>query len=184
MKSYQNQTFEKQDSLSQGEYEGCTFKHCSFSEQDLSNFTFIECIFEHCDLSSVNVKNTSFKDVQFSHCKLLGINFNESNHFLLSLNFEYCMLSYASFYQMKLPKMHWKKCMLEDTDFSEAELTASVFSDCDLRGAMFDQTNLEKADFRTSINYSIDPEANRFRKAKFSKEGVMGLLAKYDIIIE
>ena len=74
--------------------------------------------------------------------------------------------------------------MLEEVDFSETELTSAQFTDCDLRSAMFDQTNLEKVDFTTSFNYSIDPEANRIRKAKFSKEGVMGLLAKYDIIVE
>ena len=74
--------------------------------------------------------------------------------------------------------------MFEDTDFSEADLTGAQFIECDFRGAMFDQTNLEKADFRTSINYSIDPESNRIRKAKFSKDGAIGLLAKYDIIID
>lgn len=184
MTSYQNQTFEKQDSLVQGEYDSCTFKQCSFSKQDFVNYTFIECVFEHCDLSSVVVKNTSLKDVHFVHCKLLGINFSEVNPFLLSFHFEYCLLSYASFYQMKLPRIHWKNCMLEEADFSEAELTGAQFIDCDLRRAMFDQTNLEKVDFRTSINYAIDPEANRIRKAKFSRDGAMGLLTKYDIIID
>jgi fluoroquinolone resistance protein len=43
---------------------------------------------------------------------------------------------------------------------------------------------LEKADFRTAYNYSIDPEKNRIKKAKFSIFGVTGLLDKYDIEIE
>jgi fluoroquinolone resistance protein len=43
---------------------------------------------------------------------------------------------------------------------------------------------LEKADFRTSNGYSIDPEMNRIKKAKFSLEGVAGLLDKYDIEVE
>jgi hypothetical protein len=43
---------------------------------------------------------------------------------------------------------------------------------------------LEKADFRTAFNYSINPETNRIKKAKFSKEGLNGLLDKYDIEIE
>lgn len=184
MDTYENQTFEKLESIAQGEYDNCTFKYCSFSEKDLSNYTFSECVFEHCDLSSAQVKNTSFKDVEFLHCKLLGINFSEVNTFLLYFKFSYCMLSYASFYQLKITKMIWKNCMLEEADFSEAELTGAQFMDCDFRGAMFDQTNLEKADFSTSINYSIDPEANRIKKAKFSKDGALGLLAKYDIILD
>ncbi len=37
---------------------------------------------------------------------------------------------------------------------------------CDLNRAVFDNSILEKADFRTSLNYSIDPELNRIKKAK------------------
>lgn len=79
--------------------------------------------------------------------------------------------------------MQFKNCLLEEVDFAESDLTNAVFAESDLRGAMFDHTRLEKVDFRTAINYAIDPEVNRIRKAKFSREGVMGLLAKYDIII-
>ena len=39
-------------------------------------------------------------------------------------------------------------------------------------------------DFKTSYNYSIDPEVNSIKKAKFSLEGISGLLYKYDIVIE
>jgi len=53
-----------------------------------------------------------------------------------------------------------------------------------LAGAIFENTILEKADFRTSLNYSIDPENNRIRKAKFSILEISGLLDKYDIEID
>jgi hypothetical protein len=43
---------------------------------------------------------------------------------------------------------------------------------------------LEKADIRTSHNYTIDPEKNKVKKAKFSIHGIAGLLDKYDIEIE
>jgi len=51
-------------------------------------------------------------------------------------------------------------------------------------GATFDKATLEKADFRTAINYSIDPTNNRIKKAKFSLLGVVGLLDKFDISID
>ncbi|MFN6083504.1 MAG: pentapeptide repeat-containing protein [Fluviicola sp.] len=69
-------------------------------------------------------------------------------------------------------------------DFSEADLSNSVFKNCNLLLSVFDRTTLDKADFRTAVNYSIDPEKNRIKKAKFSLQGVAGLLNKYDIIIE
>jgi hypothetical protein len=43
--------------------------------------------------------------------------------------------------------------------------------------------NLEKTDFRSSFNYSIDPEVNRIKKAKFDRAGLAGLLDKYDLEI-
>jgi uncharacterized protein YjbI with pentapeptide repeats len=73
---------------------------------------------------------------------------------------------------------------LKEVDFSECDLTESIFENCDLNSANFDQTILEKADLRTAYNYSIDPEINRIKKAKFSIQSISGLLIKYDIKIE
>ena len=73
---------------------------------------------------------------------------------------------------------------MNETDFSECDLTGSLFDNCDMAGATFDNSNLEKVDFTTAFNFSIDPEINRIKKAKFALPGVLGLLNKYDIIIE
>jgi len=69
-------------------------------------------------------------------------------------------------------------------DFTECDLTGSIFENCDLTNATFDNTIIEKVDFRTAFNYSINPELNRIKKAKFSIQGISGLLSKYDIDIE
>jgi uncharacterized protein YjbI with pentapeptide repeats len=73
---------------------------------------------------------------------------------------------------------------LHEVDFTEADLTAAKFENCDLQRTIFANTILEKSDFRTAFNYSIDPEINRIKKAKFSLPGVLGLLAKYAIEID
>jgi hypothetical protein len=49
---------------------------------------------------------------------------------------------------------------------------------------IFNKSILEKADLRSSFNYSFDPEQNRITKARFSRMGVIGLLDKYRIEIE
>jgi uncharacterized protein YjbI with pentapeptide repeats len=85
---------------------------------------------------------------------------------------------------MKIKTTIFKNCQLLETDLTESDLTGSTFDNCDLSGATFDNTNLEKVDFRTSFNFTIDPEINRIKKAKFSLPGVLGLLNKYDIVIE
>ena len=75
-------------------------------------------------------------------------------------------------------------CNLQETDFSEADLSGSVFDTCDMLRAIFDFTNLEKADFYSSFNYSINPEKNKLKRARFSKTEVIGLLDNYDLKIE
>jgi fluoroquinolone resistance protein len=172
------------NALPKGEYENCTFSHCTFINADLSDITFIECSFEGCDLSMAKVKDAAFRDIQFKNCKLMGLRFDECNDFLLALDFEDCLLNYTSFYRLKLKNTKFKDCKMEDVELSEADLTYAVFPNCDLSGAMFDNTILENADFRTAINYTIDPENNLIARAKFSIQGIAGLLGKYKIVIE
>ena len=71
-----------------------------------------------------------------------------------------------------------------EVDFTEADLTGALFDNCDLSQARFERTNLEKADLRSSRNFSIDPEINKIKKAKFSIHGITGLLDKYEIEID
>ncbi len=173
-----------QDRLPKGEYEQCVFENCIFSNGDLSNVTFRECEFVDCDLSNAKLKNTGFSEIVFKGCKLLGCRFDECNSFLFSFKFEHCTLNLSSFYELKLKNMVFKHCKLLEADFTRADLGGSLFDDCDLQRAIFENTNLEKVNFITSINYSLDPENNNIKKAKFSKEGVLGLLSKYHIILE
>jgi uncharacterized protein YjbI with pentapeptide repeats len=76
------------------------------------------------------------------------------------------------------------RCNLQEIDFSGADLSHSIFESCDLYRAIFYNTNLKQADFRSSYNYSFDPEQNQVKKARFSFAGIIGLLNKYDIEVE
>jgi uncharacterized protein YjbI with pentapeptide repeats len=115
---------------------------------------------------------------------MLGLRFDTCNEFGLSFSFDGCQLNLSSFFKTKIKKTVFKNSQLQETDFSQADLTSAMFDNCNLERATFDQTILEKSDLRTSYNYSLDPEINRIKKAKFSILGIAGLLDKYDIEIE
>jgi len=165
-------------------YENCKFTNCNFYSSNLIDVTFRECTFSDCDFSLASLKNTALNDIHFTGCKLVGVQFDECNPFLFSVDFENCVLKLAVFYKVKLKKTGFKNCNLQETDFTEADMTSSLFDNCDLQRAIFQKTILEKADFRTSFHYSIDPEANRITKARFSRMGIAGLLDKYRIEID
>jgi uncharacterized protein YjbI with pentapeptide repeats len=112
------------------------------------------------------------------------LHFENCDQFLFEVDFDKCILNLSSFYKWKLKKTRFKDSNLSEVDFTEADLTSSLFDNCELAGARFERTILEKADLRTSRNYSIDPELNKIKKAKFSIYGISGLLDKYEIEIE
>lgn len=182
-KNYQGKDFSIKD-RSIREYENCTFSQCNFSSADLSDQIFIECTFDNCDISMAKLSNTAFRTVKFKACKLLGLHFEDCNKFLLSMEYEGCLLNLSSFYKLPLKNTLFKDCSLHEVDFTESVLTSSKIINCDLAGAIFENTILEKADFRSSFNFSIDPERNRIQKAKFSLTEITGLLDKYNIEIE
>ena len=167
-----------------GDYENCTFVSCNFSNADLSGITFSDCTFSSCNLSLAKLAKTSFRNARFEDCKMLGLRFENCSEFLFSVDFKGCNLNFSTFFSRKLKKTRFLNCSLQETDFTEADLSGSVFNNCDLARAAFGHTILEKVDFRSSFNYSIDPEMNRIKKAKFSFAGITGLLNKYDIEVE
>ena len=137
-----------------------------------------------CDFSMARLRGSSFRDVKFISCKLLGLRFDECNPLLLSFSFQGCVLNFSSFYKLKLKGTFFKACKLEEVDFVETDLTNARFEQCDLTRASFENTVFVGADLRTASNYSINPEKNKIKKAKFSMPGVIGLLDQYDIVID
>lgn len=165
------------------EFDHCQFKSCDFSGLDLSGIKFIDCRFVQCNLSSLRWENTALREVHFEHCKILAARFDRCNAFGLAFGFNDCILDHSTFFKTQIKKTLFKRTRLNDCDFTESDLSQAVFDDCDLSGALFDHTRLEKADFRTAIHYQIDPENNSLKGARFSPEGLAGLLQKYQIRI-
>lgn len=174
----------REKELPLGEYEDCQFINCTLATTNLTGRVFSECIFQECDMSMAILGQTSFRDCKFIKCKLMGLHFNNCNKFLLSMQFEHCLLNFSSFYQIRLKKTTFKDCKLQEVDFVESDLTQAVFLNCDLNRAVFNNSILEGSDFVTSYDFTINPLTNRIKKARFSRENVRGLLEGFEIIVE
>lgn len=174
----------KNKALPNGEYENCHFINCDFSNANLSEHKFMNCKFSTCNLSLANINHTTFQQIFFKDCKMLGLHFENANQFGLAFNFEQCKLDHSSFYQTKIKKTIIKNCTLHHVDFTDCDLTGALLTDCDCSNAKFENTTLEKADLRGSYNFSINPNFNKIKKAKFSLAAVPGLLDVFDIKIE
>lgn len=183
-----NKTFNKdvysEKSVNKREFDNCTFIDCDFSNSNFSNNRFNECEFVNCNLSMIQLGKTVMYTVHFRDCKLLGINFHECDDFLFGVNFENSILDYSSFIRKKMPKTKFLNSSLREVAFIETILTGSQFENVNLAGAVFNRTDLRGVDFKTAINYDIDPEFNNIQKAKFSLPEAIRLLSKYDLKIE
>lgn len=178
------ESFSKPQSLQSGEYEDCMFQKAELESQDLTGCKFVDCVFEDSNLSLATLKNTSFQKVHFKNCKLQGLHFEYCNPFLFEVSFEACQLNLSSFYKIKTKGTRFSHCNLREVDFSEADFTLAIFDYCDLQGAIFDQSILEKADFRLAESFEINPSINRMKKAKFASNNIHGLISHLDILID
>ena len=111
-KYVEEKVFEKtdftKDTLTIGDYEGCRFINCNFSNSDLGDVHFIDCKFTGCDMSLVKLIKTAIRDVEFKDCKLIGLHFYSGNNMLFSASFDNCILNFSSFYKMNLKKIVFK----------------------------------------------------------------------------
>jgi uncharacterized protein YjbI with pentapeptide repeats len=165
------------------EFDGCKFYNCDFSNSIFTECTFTDCEFTDCNLSMVKFPGTGLKTVSFTKSKLLGIRFDECHDFLFSVSFAECVLDYSWFSRKKMAKTIITNCSLKEVNFANADLTKAAFKECNLQDAVFDATTLVETDFRSAYNFVIDPEKNNLKNARFSTEGLPGLLSKYGIKI-
>jgi len=180
--NFEDQIFEH-ELPSKGNYTHCQFVNLDFKGLDLNEWVFSECEFINCDLSLVKCQQTAFMNVKFKASKMLGFNFETCKDFLFEVRFENSLLNLANFYKKRLKQTTFLNCELKEVDFTMANLNKAVFKECDLAGAIFSETILEEADFRTAYNFSIDPEKNKLKKAKFIASELHGLLQKYQLNI-
>ena len=184
---YTHQQFEKSSFPIKGnretQFDSCTFKNCDFTEVNFAGCDFSNTTFEDCNLSMVKFGYIGLDKVHFVGCKMVGADFTTVKDFLFNPRFSSCILDYAAFMKKKNRKGRFENCSLKGADFSEADLTDSLFEQCDLSSAVFMNSTLNGVNFITSFNFTIDPDRNALRKAKFSTNGLSGLLTKYGILV-
>lgn len=185
---YQDSVYTREDytvkPLPRGEYDNCQFIACTFEKIHLSNYTFLECNFEDCNFTNTTFGGTSFQQVTFENCKLLGADFSVCNSFMLGVSFRESILSFAIFSSLVMKQTPFLNCNLTDADFTNADVSASDYSGSNLVRAVFENTILDKADFREAIDYEINPSKNSLKGTIFVKGNLTGLVQHLPISIK
>lgn len=170
-------------SLENSVFNSYSFHSCDFSESNLRNAKFCSCLFANCNLSLPKLEGCRFQDVQFINCKIVGAEFFKCEKTFFSASFKKCLLLYCNFSDLNMKNTQFNGSKIQESHFTNAMLTGVDFADTDLSGTIFHNCDLCKADFSTAKRYSIDPQTNKIKKAKFSLPEAVGLLQGFDILI-
>lgn len=93
--------------------------------------------FTGCELSSLRWSDSKLSRTVFRDCKLMGAVFE--NVTLDNVLFENCRLDYSTLARVRANgSVIFCRCSLREATFASADLTGSLFDDCDLRQAEFD----------------------------------------------
>lgn len=68
------------------------------------------------------------------------------------------------------------ECTARDVDFRDCDLSKSILTSNDFKNTLFGNSNLIKADFTNSTNYTINVLENKVQGAKFSLPEAVSLL--------
>jgi uncharacterized protein YjbI with pentapeptide repeats len=177
---YKNITYGEQD-VNFKEFECCTFNNCNFSLCLFMAVTFIDCTFNDCNFNNSKINHTALRTVNFNRCQIKDVNFSMCDKLIFEIHFNRCILDFSKFYTLKMKATTFTNCSLIAVDFMATDLTEVLFENCDLYRSEFAKAIANKANFKTSYNYTIDPKTTK--KAVFALEGLKGLLYKHDIIV-
>lgn len=170
------------------EFTDRTFEELDFRNQSIENrifdgCRFLDCTFEQSDLSNIVLTSSDLRDVKFKECKLVGVNWINASS-LMHLSWDNCALNYGNFSGLDLRKSLMQNCVAREVDFAETNFSEANLRGTDFTAARFTNTNLTKTDLRQAKNYSIRPDSNKIKKAKFSLPEAMLLLYGLDIELE
>lgn len=179
---YNNLIYDVED-VNFKEFESCTFNHCTFSACNFIDVTFIDCVFNDCIFNEAKVNHVALRSVTFNRCQIKEVNFAMCNKIIFEVRFNNCILDFSKFYSLKIKETPFINCSLIAVDFMATDLTGVLFDNCDLYRAEFAKAIANKANFKTSYNYTIDPTQTKIKKAVFSLNEVKGLLFKHELEI-
>ena len=169
-------------------FDGCTFLNLDLASIVITRSKFVDCSFRNCNLSNVEWPECSIRNTTFESSKLTGSIFSVAEWSSFSAaspnRFVECDLSYVNFASAELGSVLFTRCRLREATFGGTDLVGATFDDCDLAGTDFLRANIERCDFTTAYNFSIDPRLVRVRGARFSQHRLAGLVQSFGIEIE
>ena len=165
-------------------FTNCQFTNCDFSQSDFSLAFLEDCLFKECNLSLSQFINSKLRNVRFENCKLLGISFNKIDSFIMAIHFKDCFIENCNFSDLALKASMFQQCKILESDFINTDLSESNFTYSILTGTKFNNCNLSKANFSFAKDYDINPLNNKTTKTIVTLPDAISLLKHFGFVIK
>ena len=172
-------------SVTDSEFQGCTFVGSDLSEATIEGSRFLECRFERCDLSLWKPTDSVVGGCHFEDCRLLGIDWtigawprvplHEANTFIR------CDLSMGTFADLELGPTRFRDCRLRESSFRFARLAGADFGGSDCLGADFHGADLTGAHLVGVPGLMLDPLSSKLGGAIVDATAGMAILESLGI---
>ncbi len=129
------------------EFERVTLSRVSLNCSVFSEMHLQDVLIEECDLTRASFERCAFSRVTFRECRLDGVEFAAT--MTSDLLFERSSLKNSSFRFERLGAL-FNECNLQEADFTEADLSGSRMTGCELRAAQMFKANTQGLDLRTN----------------------------------
>lgn len=172
------------EGLNPGFYDACLFLNCQAGTAGLKQVVFSEVTWEGGSWVAVPIgESLALRGMLFRNVEIRQCDFSRVNALGLSLRFENCKIEHVHFVGLKITGTQFLNCSFRNCDFSGCDLKESNFNGTSFDQVLIDGCNLEKADFRTAREFSIDPRQNKMKGARFAPDNLTGLLQGWGLKI-
>ncbi len=179
-------------------FKDCYFHTVSLDKTNLGRSQFVNCVFTDCDMTHTELmyatyQGTTFTNCQFPSITLIESSINETNFrdcdFEISIfinviwkscHFEKVTFNGSHFVENELPSSHFHDCDLSSSNFLDAQANGTEFingklentrfvGQCELRGSVFKNLDLNMASFRGAQLSSAVFSNNNMKQADMSQ---------------
>ena len=156
------------EALNQVELYRCEVLNAKLSGATLKRWVFEECTFRDCDLSNITWEGCTFEGCTFRDCRLIGSDWRHIASLTAAVNFERCDLSMSQLSGVRLLSSRFEGSRCIDVDFSQADLSESVWLETEVTDALFEESKLNKANLTGAIGEQFDPQTSQLNGALVS----------------
>ena len=161
----------------------CEIRGARLNATTLRRWVFENCLFKDSDLSGLVLNQCVFQSCRFEGCKLIGSDWRQNQSLLLQVRFSSCDLSLSWMNNLHFDQLLMENCQCSEVDFSRSQLIQSKWVRSNVKGALFEESQLQEAHLVGALNEQFNPQSSNLRGATLSIKTAIRLIEEQGMYV-